>query len=116
MSDILITRMRKARQIKVEVDGHTFICRRPTDAEASELFQAGLHGNRLHVAREFVDGWEKVIDADVVVSGGDQPATFTRDLWREWCDDRPDFWEPIYTKVMESYEKHCEDRKAAAKN
>lgn len=116
MNDLLINRMRKARQMRVEIDGHVFICRRPTDAEASELFKLELHNNRLHVSREFVDGWEKVTDADVVVSGGDQPVEFDKELWKEWCDDRPDFWEPIYTKVMEGYQEHAAKRDDAAKN
>ena len=108
--------MRKAREIKAEIDGHTFFARRPTDAEASQLFQDGLHGNRVHVSRVFVVGWEGVTEADVVPSGGSSPVPFDKAVWREWCDDSPDFWEPIYTAVMEAYELHCNKRKDAAKN
>jgi len=116
MSDALIQRLRNSRKVTVKVGKFKFIARRPTDGEASELRKNGLDRNTLHVAREFVTGWEDVTEADVVPSGGPDAVPFYRQLWHEWCDDRPDFWEPIWNAVMDAYVLHAKNRKDAEKN
>lgn len=112
MSQSLINQLRKARETKVPAGGFTFTVRRPTDTEFLEHRELRV----FEIAQEYVIGWEGVTEADIVKGGGEDPVPFNRDLWREWCADRPDLWEPLFEAVLTAYEQHAEARKAAAKN
>lgn len=112
MSQSLINQLRKARETKVQAGGYTFTVRRPTDTEFLEHRELRV----FEIAQEYVIGWEGVTEADIVKGGGEDQVTFSRDLWREWCADRPDLWEPLFEAVLTAYEKHSEARKAAEKN
>ena len=115
MSDVLAQRLRKARTSTVEIDGHVFTIRRPTDAEAERI--SLQRPTNVQVCREFVVGWdETVTEASIgIVSGGSDPIPFHQELWREWVDDRPDFWVPIYEAVVDAYNKHFEALVSAGK-
>lgn len=113
MSAALIARIKKNRELTVTVDKFKFICRRPTDIEAVDLHRTG--GSSPDIAAKFVIGWEGVADKDVVSGGGSDPVVFDAELWREWCADRPDFWAPISTAVLDAYRLHADEIEAAAK-
>lgn len=112
MSQSLINQIKKARQRKVEAGGFAFVIRRPTDTE----FVAHRELRTYEIVQEYVVGWEGVREADIVKGGAEDAVPFDAELWREWCADRPDLWEPIFTAVLESYEQHVEQRQAAVKN
>ena len=112
MSQSLIAQIKKARQRRVEVGGFTFIVRRPTDTEFVAHYELRIY----EIAQEYVVGWEGVTEADIVNGGGEDAVPFDADLWREWCADRPDLWEAIFTAVLQAYEQHVEQRQAAVKN
>ena len=108
MSDVLAQRLRKAREGTVEVDGHAFTIRRPTDAEADRINLQ--RPTNVQVCREFVVGWDETVTEAAlgIVSGGSDPVPFHQELWREWVDDRPDFWVPLYEAIVDAYNKHNE--------
>ena len=107
-ADTIAERLRKARKSTVEVDGHVFTIRRPTDSEANRITLQ--QPSEVAVCREYVCGWDdSVTEAAVgIVSGGSDPIPFSYEIWREWVDDRPDFWVPIYEAIVDAYNKHNE--------
>lgn len=111
MSAALIAKLRKAREFTVEVGGHKFTARRPTDVDAIEL--AGIAP--VEFVRRFVIGWD-FAELDVIPGGGPDPVTFDPELWAEWISDRPDLWEPLAIPIMDAYKRHVDEREAAAKN
>ena len=115
MSDIA-TRMRKARQSTVKIDKYTFTIIRPTDVEAGRLWSDDSYADMPSVAKKFTVGWEGVTEANLLVSGGSDPVEFERDAWEAWCDDNQDFWKPLWTAILESYQSHQKRREDAGKN
>lgn len=109
----LINRIRENRKLKVSVDRFTFICRRPTDVEATQLYRDGA--SHAQIATDYVIGWSGVTEDDVVGGGGSDAIEFDRDLWAEWCADRTAFWKPISDAVLAAYAQHVKDLKAAEK-
>ncbi len=115
MSNSLIARMRKNRELKVTVGKFVFNCRRPTDVEAIQIYR-GNQSAFDQIAAEYVIGWEGVTDNDIVGGGGTDPTPFDATLWAEWCADHPEFWGPIATAVMEAYTLHRDAIEGAQKN
>lgn len=98
----LIDKLRKARETAVEVEGFRFTIRRPTDQEAINLRDITF----IEVAQRYVVGWSGVKELDLIPGGDPREVSFDSDLWREWCADHPEFWQPISTAVMNSYQSH----------
>lgn len=115
MSDALAEKLRKARQSTVEIDGHVFTIRRPTDAEADRINLQ--RPSNVQVCREYVCGWDdSVTQAAIgISSGSSDPLPFHSEVWREWVDDRPDFWVPLYEAIVDAYNKHNEALVSAGK-
>jgi len=115
MSDVIAQKLRKARRATVEVDGHVFTIRRPTDAEADRINLQ--RPSSVQICREFVCGWGETVTERTlgVPSGSSDPVPFHESLWREWVDDRPDFWAPIYDAIVEAYNAHHTSLVAAGK-
>lgn len=111
MSKALIEKLRRSREFTVEVGGHKFTARRPTDCDAIEL--AGI--GPVEFVRRFVIGWN-LSELDVIPGGGPDAVPFDADLWAEWISDRPELWEPLAIPIMDAYSRHVEQREAAAKN
>lgn len=109
----LRAQIRKNRELKVTVGKFVFLCRRPTDVEALEIHQQG--GGFALIAHRFVDGWENVVEDDIVGGATMTPIEFDRDVWQEWCADRPDFWAPIAEGVLGAYTAHSEKRESSPK-
>lgn len=114
MSKALIERIRKQRELKVKLDGRTFIARRPTDVEFVEINRAGASFSELGL--KFVTGWEAVTEDYIVGGGGTDLVPFTTDLWSEVWGDRPELWEPISTAIVDAYREHTAAREVTAKN
>lgn len=106
----LVDKIRKARERKVEVGGHAFIIRRPTDVEALALRDASL----AELVR-FVVGWEMVTEADVLPGGDGHDLPFDAAVAAEWLADRPDLLHPLVEAVMDAYRAHVAALEAAAK-
>ena len=93
---------------------HTFISRRPTDVEALQLHRSEAEFHE--IARDFVTGWDNVTENDIVGGGGSDAVAFDKELWNEWCNDRPDFWRPIASAVLDAYTLHSKRLQDAEKN
>lgn len=111
-----LERLRKNRELKVVVGRWTFTARRPTDVEAAPIFDPKTNTTLADVARDYVIGWDGVVEDDVIGGGGTDPVPFSLELWREWSSDRPDIWETIGTRVTEAYLLHRKQIEDAGKN
>ena len=109
----LIEKIRKARELMVEVNGHQFTIRRPTDEEAinfsSESF--GL----VDIVKLFTVGWN-LTELDLIPGGGGEPVKFDHALFCEWVADQPIIWQPLGEAIMKAYSDHAAKREDAKKN
>jgi len=107
-SDVLLARRRKARQGTVKVGDYTFTFRRPTEIEAAKI--QGDY-TAFDVAVEFVCGWsDNVTEAVLIPGGASDPATFSKELWADWCADRSEFWPPIMKAITEAYVNYTQGK------
>lgn len=112
-------KLKKQRELKVHVGKFEFVCRRPTDAEAIALHRGGLSSfgvEDFEIAVRHTIGWSSVIEDDLIGGGGSTAVPFDSTTCREWFADRPDFWRPISTAILESYNLHTEKLTSAEKN
>jgi hypothetical protein len=103
MSQALIEKIRKAREVVIYADGHGFTVRRPTDLEA-----ATLRGQKIDLGdflKKFVTGWT-LKELDIIPGGNPVDVPFDSDLFAEWIADRPHLWEPLQKGIFTAYESH----------
>lgn len=98
----LIEKLKKARETGVEVGNFRFTIRRPTDQEAIKLESITY----IEIAQRFVVNWSGVKEMDIIPGGDGKDVPFDAELWREWCADKPEFWEPLAMAVVDSYQDH----------
>lgn len=109
---VLSEKIRKARERRVEVGGHIFVIRRPTDVEMMGFAKSRQPTDLLR----FVVGWDRVRELDLLPGGDPHPAPFDSDACTEWLSDRADLLSPVVDAVMESYQSHKSALEDAAKN
>lgn len=106
--------MRRSRDRDVTVGKYTFTIRRPRKYDLAEMHES--KASTYDMACRFVVGWKGVTEADLVPAGGSDAVAFDSSIWEEWLADRPDFWEPIRTALMQSIVDHSEQLEADEKN
>jgi hypothetical protein len=109
----LIDKIRAAREISVEANGHKFTIRRPTDEEAVRFSAEKI--DLVNVVKRFTTGWD-LHEIDLISSGSSVPVPFDPELFAEWAADNPEIWEPLGKAIMDAYTVHASKREAAAKN
>lgn len=108
----LSEKLRKAREIKVEAGGFTFIVRRPTDMEMVEL-----RGEKFARAiLPYIVGWEGVTEIAVLGTGAPHPVDFDQQACSEWLQDRLDILGSVVNAVFDAYSKHTEKLAESVKN
>lgn len=108
----LAEKLRKAREVKVEAGGFTFIVRRPTDLEMIELRGAKV----TRVILPFISGWDGVSELAMLGTGAPHPLPFDAEACAEWLKDRLDLLGEITQAVFDAYQKHVDDVGQAVKN
>lgn len=98
----LVEKIRKARELKVEAGGFTFVILRPTALDMSEMSSA----SRGRAILPFVIGWEGVRELDLIPGGDPHPLAFDADVCGEWLADRIDLLGPLASKVFEAFVAH----------
>ena len=100
----LVDKLRKARESQVEVDGHQYTIRRPTEAEQAELF-----GDRkitgIEIVRSFVVAWD-LNEIDLIPGGSPVPVQFSAELWSEYVNDKPELWQPLSQAIIDAITQH----------
>lgn len=98
----LSEKIRKAREIRVDVGGKTFIIRRPTTLDMIDL--QGKSAARAIIPH--IIGWEGVTSLDLYPGGDAAPVPFDADACAEWMSDRVDFLGPIAQAAVDAYDAH----------
>lgn len=105
-------KLRKAREVKVEAGGFTFLVRRPTDLEAIGLRKAEAG----RAVMPFIIGWENVSEIAILGKGSPHPVEFDPDLCNEWLQDRLDILSALIDAVFKAYQDHLDKVAEAVKN
>ncbi len=108
----LSEKIRKAREIRVPIGGHTFVILRPTTMDMIEL--QGQSAARA-ILRHII-GWESVTTLDLYPGGDGAPAPFDADACAEWLSDRVDLLGPIAQAAVDAYDAHRQAIEDNAKN
>ena len=102
---VLLKRREKARQGTVKVGEYTFTFRRPTEYRMFQLYEEGL--NAVDLCDECVIDWsDNVTESVLIPGGGSDKVPFDKALWRDWCADSPEFWDPIAKAIKALYVSH----------
>ena len=104
MSNVLIEKIKKARETNVSAGSFNFTVRRPTDMEVVNM--RGQQIKQGDLLQKFVIDWAGVTELDIVPGGTNEPVPFDTALFMEWVADRPDLWTPLAIAIMASYEAH----------
>lgn len=129
MSQLVINKLRAARQSWVEVEpdneGSKKRVRiiRPAETQIGEFLQRGPDGDLRLVAdvpqcQRFVVDWEGITEADLLGAavGSSDPLPFSPELWSEVCADRADWCRAVSVGLVNAITAHTEAKDAAAKN
>lgn len=111
MSKVLLEKLLRSREFGVTAGGHTFVVRRPTDADA--LVMQGKQA--IEFVKQFVVGWD-LVELDVIPGGGPEKVPFDAELWSAWIVDQTELWEPLAMAILDAYSAHVKSREADAKN
>lgn len=111
----LAEKLRRARESTVEVSGHKFTIRRPTQLEVVEIQNAD-GGLNLRNSFRFVVDWE-MSELDLGVPGGtDEHVTYDPEAFMEWVADHPEAWPPLLSAITDSFRNHEARLDGDAKN
>ena len=108
----LADKIRKAREVKVEAAGFSFIIRRPTDLEMIELRGAKIG----RAFMPFVLGWEGVSELSILGTGSPHPLPFDSETCGEWLNDRLDILSALIQAIFDAYQSHVDKVSEAVKN
>lgn len=110
MADLL-ARRRAARETVVEIGGHKWTLRRPTDYERLHLADK----TPFEIVCKFLVGW--TLTGVELVPGGDPVAVpFDSDLASDWLADHPELWGPLTQALADAIKAHDDAREGASKN
>jgi len=108
----LSEKLRKARTLRVEAGGFTFLVLRPTPLEREEK----LRGNVARGILSLITGWEDVTELSMFGGGTPHPLPFDADACAEWLTDRPDLFNVIAKAVVDGFEAYLLAQEEALKN
>lgn len=109
----LLTQRQRARESTIELEGHSFTIRRPTDEEALQI--SANNDNMIAIVKRFVIGWD-LTELDLVPGGGGDKAAFDSDLFADWVADQPALWVTLGEAILAAYHAHAAARQATLKN
>lgn len=109
----LIDKIRKARESAVEVGGHKFTIRRPTEAEQAEMYKDAKF-SYLDMVRRCVVGWD-LQEIDLIPGGNAIALPFNTELWVEYVSDHSELWSDLSNAIMQSISAHKAKEERAEK-
>jgi len=110
---VLAEKLRKARTLKVEVDGLVFYVLRPTPLEFNEKLRSNDSARGMLA---LVIGWEGVSELSMFGGGTPHPLPFDPAACAEWLSDRPDLFKAVSNAVVEGYEAYLLRQEGELKN
>ena len=109
----LAEKMRKAREVRVESNGHVFVVLRPTPIQWEKIAR---HGDLFQGIVELLVDWDKFVELDLIPGGDPHPVKFDADACAEWLADHPEDFGRVADAMVEAMNKYVEGRDAAVKN
>lgn len=107
-------KIRKARETQVEVNGHKYTVRRPTEAQRTEWFRdEGI--SPLELVRRCVISWD-LLETDLLAGGNPIPAEFSSDAFAEYVNDNIELWIPLSEAIKEAIKSRLGSLDDAKKN
>jgi hypothetical protein len=107
-------KLRKARETQVEVDGHKYTIRRPTESERVDWMRVeGIAP--LELVRRCVVAWD-LLETDLLPGGAPTLAPFSADAFAEFINDNAAIWQPLADAVSTAIESRLEALEEAKKN
>jgi len=111
----LSDKLRKTRESVVEIDGHKFTIRRPTQLEVIEI-QSADGGLSLRNAFRFVVDWD-LSEIDLGLPGGTgAKVPYDSDAFVEWVSDQTETWPALMTAITNSFKSHEKKLDGDSKN
>ena len=111
----LLEKLRKSRQVNIEIGGFTFIVQRPTQVDFNSIPREKgdyLDGGKKKTGyfpvveptiRQFVVGWQGVKEIDLIPGGDSIPAEFDAEVLVEWLKDKQAVWSALAVEIWKSY-------------
>jgi hypothetical protein len=110
----LVDKLRAMRELQVEVGGHKFTVRRPSDAERMQWL-TGDGMTPVDLIHKCVVAWD-LKEVDLVPDGGAVPAVFSSDLFLEYIQNQPDLWGPLSDAIITAIKDRVAQIESAKKN
>jgi len=114
MSQDLIDKIMRAREVRIESGDLVFIISRPTELDIALAKKIDVSERQMF--SKYVTGWEGMTESQIISSGDNTPVEFDHDLFCVWIEDHPEHWMPIAQGILKSYQAHKERREEALKN
>lgn len=107
-AQVLIARLRKAREEKVELGegGKAVTIRRPPEFEQLQLTDV----QRIDAVERYVVGWSGFTEDDFLGNACRDPVDFDPALWREYAADRIDVLTKVWAAIVEACNRHANTR------
>lgn len=103
MSQILIDKINKEREIPLDIDGVKIIARRPTHLQMAEL--DGREVSVRDLLKLVVTGWE-MTELQLLPGGTPKAVPFSTELFMAWAEDKPKAWKPVINAALDAYRAH----------
>lgn len=104
----LADKIRESRRIEIPVGEIKFTAYRITDEQFRIFARDGLSG--AEVCRRQVIGWDGVKESDIIDGGSDNPVKFEKQLFDLIIGDKPDWWEELEKKIIDSADQRFRER------
>ena len=102
-------KLRAARKIEIKVGDITFYGTRATPEQFSRY--ATQASTDAEVCRVHIDGWSGVKESDLIDGGSDEVIKFSREDFSEAIGEKPDWYKPIVSKILEDAQERFVARK-----
>lgn len=113
----LASKIRAARESKVEIDGVTYRFRRPTDVDILEISAKASAGQfRPRELLGFYYGWEGMTEGHMINGGDPHPLDFDPEAFVEFVADRLEHFNTLTSALMDAYHAHQKAAEKARKN
>jgi hypothetical protein len=100
----LLEKLRRSRETNVEVGGHNFTIKRPTDFDLGELAEVGYTAKE--VLKKFVVDWPGMQEIDIIPGGDPILVKFDADVFAEWVSEQKETWTFLRDQIWELYTEH----------
>lgn len=100
----LIERLKKQRELVLDVDEFKFTLSRPTDLDIIELRGQDLPQSQ--ILKRYVKDWGGMTEAQIIPGGTPEKIEFDSELFIEWIADKPNLIRSLVHEIVTAYQTH----------